>query len=307
MYSSKQNRKRMFLSFILAFIFHGLIFVSVQYFIPLETEAVEEYKGPLIVTIDRPIPSEPVKVVEELSPKVQKITEREVVPEKREKLVPETSQKDPVPKIATEDKGASYETYKPFRQDTEIDMVPYEKYDDAVISPTDKEGVLPRIPSRSYEEEESKNDQDLPFQSQSETQEETLAFKMDRLDQAIDGVEKTGTVSEEVEKEQKIKKAPPAEELVIVWDDASSERMLTYAGPDPKIPSWVQKEGLTLKSAISFAVTPEGHTTSVHIRISSGYSDVDTALLNAVRKMKFNPEPGNKRVTGTITYIISPK
>jgi TonB family protein len=164
--------------------------------------------------------------------------------------------------------------------------------------------VLPRIPSRSYEEEESRNDNDLPFQPQSETQEDTLAFKMDRLDQAIDGVEKSGTVSE---REQKIKKAPPSEELVIVWDDASSERMLTHAGPDPKIPLWVQKEGLTLKSAISFAVTPEGHTTSVQIRISSGYSDVDTALLNAVRKMKFNPEPSNKRVTGTITYIISPK
>ena len=295
----------MFLSFVLAFIFHGLIFVSVQYLIPLETEAVEEYKGPLIVTIERPIPSEPVKVVEPAAPKVQKIIEEEVVPEKRVKVEPKTDQKKPIPQIATENKGAAYETYKPFRQDTEIDLVPYEKYDDAVISPTDEEGVLARIPSRSYEEEESKDD--LPFQPRSETQEETLAFKMDRLDQAIDGVEKTGSVSDRVGREQKIIETLPGEEPVIVWDDASSERMLTYAGPDPKIPSWVQKEGLTLKTAISFAVTPEGHTISVKIRISSGYSDVDTALLNAVRKMKFNPEPSNKRVTGTITYIISPK
>jgi len=98
------------------------------------------------------------------------------------------------------------------------------------------------------------------------------------------------------------------ERIDIVWDQSSSERKLLFSPPRPDVPSWVKNEGLDLEVVVRFSVTPEGNTTGVEIERpsgSSGFSDVDTSVIEAVRKLKFMPVDTTKLATGKITYIIS--
>jgi TonB family protein len=60
----------------------------------------------------------------------------------------------------------------------------------------------------------------------------------------------------------------------------------------------VQQEGLSPKVMVSFEVTPQGLTKSLKVETSSGYSDVDAAVLEVVRKLKFNPIKDDKVVRG---------
>jgi hypothetical protein len=50
----KQNKRRMLISILLAFVLHGLVFVAVQYGIRADEEEPEEQIGPIIVTLYEP-------------------------------------------------------------------------------------------------------------------------------------------------------------------------------------------------------------------------------------------------------------
>jgi len=312
MYAVKQNKKRMVLSLLIALFFHGMIFLTFQYLLPVIPDKIPEYTGPLLVTIERPW--QPVKIEKE-AVIIEKKSEAVQFPEleaqsvelieKQDKIPgPETQviQQQLPPVSTTEEKDVQIESAEAVVQDLSSGFIKQDRPQDI---PADDTGILPPIPKRSYKEEEK--DASIPFQPSSEITGGTLAFDLDQLDRAIEKGQETPESAEEVKTTEGKKEIISPETPLIVWDDASSKRILTFSGPQPKIPSWVKREGLGLKVGISFAVTPEGHTTSVEIRISSGYSDVDTAILDAVRKMKFNPDPGSKIVTGTITYIIRPK
>jgi TonB family protein len=99
----------------------------------------------------------------------------------------------------------------------------------------------------------------------------------------------------------------PSGSPVISWEDADVQRSLVSAGPSPDIPQWVKREGIDLKVVVSFSVTAGGQTTQVSTALSSGYTDVDSAVLDSVRKMKFNPVPGADPARGTVSYLIRTK
>ena len=74
------------------------------------------------------------------------------------------------------------------------------------------------------------------------------------------------------------------------------------------IPKWVSEAGLRLSLEISFVLTPQGVLHSVQKVKSSGYSDVDSAVLDAVRRWKFRPAPaGAGTVQGIVSYLIVPR
>ncbi|MBA7639490.1 hypothetical protein ES703_47148 [subsurface metagenome] len=313
MYAVKQNKKRMLLSLLIALFFHGMIFLTFQYLLPVIPDEIPEYTGPMLVTIERPW--QPVKIEKEaviIEKKSEAVQSPELeaqsveLIEKQDKIPgPETRViQQQLPPVSTiEEKDVRIESDEAVVQDLSGGFIKQDRPQDVRA---DDAGILPPIPKRPYKEEEK--DASIPFQPSSEIT-GTLTFDPDQLDGAIEKGQETLESAEEVKTAEKKKEIISPETPLIVWDDASSKRILTSSGSQPEIeiPYWVKREGLDLRVGISFAVTPEGHTTPVEIRISSGYSDVDTAILDAVRKMTFNPDPGSKIVTGTITYIISPK
>jgi TonB family protein len=93
----------------------------------------------------------------------------------------------------------------------------------------------------------------------------------------------------------------------IVWENSALGRE-PLSMPRPVIPAWVSNAGLRLELEIDFALTPQGVLRSVRVSKSSGYSDVDSSVLDAVRRWKF--KPGGKRdetVNGRVSYLILPR
>jgi TonB family protein len=94
----------------------------------------------------------------------------------------------------------------------------------------------------------------------------------------------------------------------ITWEQpaAGRDRALVSA-PLPKLPAWVSEQGLTLTVRVSFTVAAEGNITQARIAQGSGYSDVDAAVLDAVMKWRFSPEPGAAAIRGSVPYTIRPR
>jgi TonB family protein len=96
------------------------------------------------------------------------------------------------------------------------------------------------------------------------------------------------------------------EGIGILWDDPSQGREPTYT-PRPQIPAWVSEQGLSLQVVVSFELAPQGVLRDVKVEQSSGYSDVDAAVLEALRRWKFRPVSSSRTVTGRIPYTIIPR
>jgi TonB family protein len=181
----------------------------------------------------------------------------------------------------------------------------------------------PVMPDETLAPVQEKPGKTLPFEPSAELEPDTLAFDMDQLDKAIEHGKDETEVTRKTEPDLKPavdsgadsalktsgerRDAPSSKAPLIEWHEEGQKRTLIFAGPKPDIPNWVKEEGLDLKIAVLFAVTPEGHTTSVSVGESSGYPDVDSAVLEVVRKMRFKPAKVSENVTGTIRYIISTK
>ena len=97
----------------------------------------------------------------------------------------------------------------------------------------------------------------------------------------------------------------PAGGFVIQWEDPAQGR-LPLSAPLPKLPEWVSRRGQRLKVIVGFFLTPQGILTNVTVEESSGYSDVDAAVIEAVRRWKFNPVSGSRNVRGRVPYLITP-
>src|SRR5208283_2487696 len=91
----------------------------------------------------------------------------------------------------------------------------------------------------------------------------------------------------------------------VVWDqpDANKGRVL-LSRVDPKLPSWVSKQGLTLSVTISFVLMPDGVVSIASMARSSGYADVDSAFIDAIRRWKFTAAKDAGPVTGLIPYVV---
>jgi TonB family protein len=58
---------------------------------------------------------------------------------------------------------------------------------------------------------------------------------------------------------------------------------------------------------ISFVLTPDGILTGFKVKKSSGYPEVDAAVVDALRRWRFPAVIGTENVSGEITYYISPR
>jgi TonB family protein len=91
----------------------------------------------------------------------------------------------------------------------------------------------------------------------------------------------------------------------ISWDKpaAGRERKL-LAAPKPKLPAWVGTQGLTLRVVVSFSVSPEGVVSQPRLEKSSGFSDVDASVVEAVRLWRFSADQSAPLIRGRVPYEI---
>jgi len=91
----------------------------------------------------------------------------------------------------------------------------------------------------------------------------------------------------------------------VVWEkpDANAGRTLRST-PLPWIPSWVGAQGLTLSVTVGFTLQPDGVMAAVTLEQSSGYADVDSAVIDAIRRWRFNAAKVTTSVRGIIPYVI---
>jgi TonB family protein len=96
------------------------------------------------------------------------------------------------------------------------------------------------------------------------------------------------------------------EGVSILWENPALGREPTSM-PRPVIPKWVSEAGLRLTVEFDFVLTPQGVLNAVHLRKSSGYSDVDSAVWEALLRWKFKPVASRAEVKGRVGYLILPR
>lgn len=331
----KQKRRRMLISILLAFVFHGLVFVAVHYGIRADEEEPEEQIGPIIVTLYEPSQAQTQQAALEQEQGAERETMAVGEPKRRDRRLkdsktetrdereqfasepapttppetghPEISREEPTPRLERQDPGfrPSEDLLQRGGEQEQSELEALEEYgrvEDWVE--TDEAFVI----DKEWEQEEDVRETGPVLPTRPDEDEE-LAFNMESLDRAIEegGDGDTGAGITDAEKGGQRVATRDSGVPKITWEDASQGRTLLSSGGLPKIPEWVKREGLDLSVEVSFSVTPEGHTTSLVVNRSSGYPDVDAAVLETVRKLRFNPIRGDRYARGKISYLISTK
>ncbi len=95
---------------------------------------------------------------------------------------------------------------------------------------------------------------------------------------------------------------PGEQPFQISWEDPAQGRKPVRT-PIPDLPPQA-KQGQRLTVVVEFILTPQGFISTVNRVRSSGYTEVDTAVVNAVRKWTFEPVRSDRSVKGQVTYTI---
>ncbi|HUT65139.1 MAG TPA: TonB family protein [Spirochaetota bacterium] len=305
---SKQGAGRFMLSIMFALLFHGLLFIVLQWVYPLKPEEELEYTGPIYVTIEE---FEPVVVKK--APEITEISSPPAVEEtvklpKPQPTIPQVERPKSPTLVPSVPRETAPKAVVPRALEPAEDEVLTEGIRRVIIPADEKLPAGLEVPTLT----ENQKPASVPpeFLTKEDT-EKPSQFNLSRLDDAlVTDSDKTPQTSAEGSAASTV----PTEGVavskggpVITWEEEGEERSLLSPIKNPEIPSWVNKEGLNLDIVVSFAVTPEGHTSSIKVERSTGYPDVDASVLDTVRKLKFNPVSGDRTVRGRINYMIRTK
>jgi TonB family protein len=190
--------------------------------------------------------------------------------------------------------------------------------DERYLPPEQQAYQSPPAPTRTTREPVPAREVPTPRQAEvrpAEESDESSVLDLRTLDSSLSRSDSTGTGSGSREGGPATQPATGAqstsaqegrEGIVILWDDPSQGREPTFT-PRPQIPGWVSEQGLRLQVVVSFQLTPQGVLQDVKVVQGSGYSDVDTAVLEALRRWKFRPVSSSRTVTGRVPYTIVPR
>jgi TonB family protein len=328
----KHERRQISLSMLAAFFAHCLVLIAFLRFIPAIMERADRYTGPITVTVEgleaaapgvapspaagsppaavpspaagSPPKAEPAKPAGiALNAGAARSSAPDASSAEKTPAAPETAWVKPAP-LRKEDDPA----YGAVRDRKNLGKVPEARSDD-VAAPNI---VVPKAPASPAPQ----TGKEGGFKQETVVEEGPMLFDRNVLDKlgkslGTSGAD-AGSAAGGPAKAQKGGDSGPAGSPDITWEIAGVQRKLRAKPPDldSDIIRWVQKERLNLEVVVSFSVTAEGQTTPVTtagLSGSSGYPDVDTAVLDAVRKMAFFPAPGAGPAKGTIRYIIRTK
>lgn len=319
---SQHGGRRLSISLIIALLLHGIAFIVVQWLIPLTPEEELEYTGPLYVTIEEYEP-EIVKAEPEITEvtvpaqqtapsaaSIEAAAPEETVRSARPRTIIPQAVERPEPSLSTPpeyiQRPTVPHTTQPAEEERIIEGIR------RVIIPAEEEKLPAGLEVPTLEE--SSEPATLPPEFLDVEEEKPLHFNLSRLDEALVTDQEMDSEAAAVDEGGRVAPGTPTGAAgsdaaspgapVITWEEEGHKRVLLSPINRPEIPSWVEQEGLNLRVLVSFAVTPEGHTTSLRVERSSGYSDVDASILETVRKLRFNPVATDRNVLGRIDYLI---
>jgi TonB family protein len=313
-------RERLVVSVFLAILVHFILLLVFQLVLKIERTRIPEYTGPLYVTLGE-TPDE--------APVIEKAEEpRQLPPMEREQPRVEQSSTEqaqgsvasslpllrPVPTPETTRESTS----RPRTGLRFLDQPETPSSDERYLPP-DQEGYQ-SPPAQSQTQREPAPSREVPALRESEVRpseesDESSVLDLRRLDSSLTQSDDTGSRSGSLEGgpaaqpttgAQSTSAQEGREGIVILWDDPSQGREPTYT-PRPQIPAWVSDQGLRLQVVVSFELTPQGVLRDVKVEQGSGYSDVDAAVLEALRRWKFRPVSSARTVTGRVPYTIIPR
>ncbi len=290
------ERRRFLISLGLAVALHVLILLVLQLVVKLESHRVPRYSGPLFVRI------EAVPVLAETVLEPARPVRVEPLPSAPAGPAPSAVPEPALPGVApAEARAVTPERIEPgFTPPEEETAV---LAGEPQVTPLDvQEGFPPGFPG--------------PEPAAPEAEEpEKPSLILDKLDRALEQRGENGAGQERpgpaAPTEGSVKGTEAAEEAEsgdfrIKWDDPAEGREATRK-PLPSLPEWVSRQGQPLSVEVSFILTPQGIPTGLKTEKSSGYSEVDSAVLGALRRWKFKRVNSTRNVSGRVTFIISPR
>jgi len=326
------NRKRLMISIVLALGIHGIIFFVLNYFLPPQLGPEDVYTGPVIVTIDLPKP--PPAKIEKRTERIESPVKERIPPQQPPK--PEKQEKEIVkqqkgPPAVSEEKEIPKEISRmvpvqPSRPSPPASRIVEEK------TRVEEESEISEEQFAPWFEEQSKRTLEVPkkispeelakrhladiekgktagevFKPEVVLEEEKPLVDIEKFESAYgesgspEGAESEGG---KLPGKGEVSGAFVGKYSEISWENPTSGRKLLSEIPEPDIPEWVKKRGFDLKVVIRFSVSPKGTVSSTEVKVSSGYSDVDASVVDAVRKLRFTPvkEPGEE--WGEIEFLI---
>ncbi len=310
-------RERLVVSVLLAILVHFILLLVLQLVLKLERTRIPEYTGPLYVTLGE-TPDE--------APVIEKAEEpRQLPPMEREQPRVEQSSTElggaasglpllrPVPTPETTRES----TTAPRTGLRFLDQPETPSSDERYLPPEPEGYQSPPAPTQTTREPVPA--QEVPALGQAEVRpaeeaEQPSVLDLGSLDSSLTQTDDAGTqsgtrdggpTSQPTTGEQSTSAQEGREGIVILWDDPSQGREPTYT-PRPQIPGWVSEQGLRLQVVVSFGLTPQGVLRDVKVEQGSGYSDVDAAVLEALRRWKFRPVSSTRTVKGRVPYTIIP-
>ena len=279
-------RERLVISVFLAILTHFVLLLVLQLVLKFERSRIPEYSGPLYVTLGE---------TPDVAPVIEKAQEPKQLPrmEREQPRVEQEPTEQARPEQSSESSGLprirSVPTPRTTQETTERPRTGL-RFLDPVETPSSDERYLPpereALQSPPAQVETSRQPvpaQEVPAPRQSEVrpqeeQDQPSVLDLRRLDSSLTETD-TGTGTESGSRE---------------------------GGPTSQ-PATGAAQGLRLKVVVSFVLTPQGVLRDVTVEQGSGYSDVDSAVLEALRRWKFRPVASTRTVTGRVPYTISPR
>lgn len=307
-----RERERITVSFLIALSIHLLLFLVLQLVVRFEESRIRDYSGPLFVQIES-------EVVPTIRSKPSEEKQREKVPEQS----PAESREQPAGaetglEIVEPEKSVDSYLYDSPLPEWSAVAPPSEVTPQSVYP----EETIPSLPRPPEDSEEAvapapPSTPPPPGVKPLPSDEYSSMLPLEQIDRLLAEQQGDGDSSEPVPETPAGKTRPDDGEsarqptdpdqsgFVIEWEDPTAGRE-AVSMVLPEIPQWVSEKGLRLKVVVTFVLTPQGILSSVHLEETSGYSDVDTAVLVAVRKWKFKAVNSNRQVRGRLPYKIIP-
>jgi TonB family protein len=324
--AEKQYRKRFALATALALLFHAAVFLAVQYLLPLRIETLPEYGGPITVTIGEneaaAAPAAPAEVDAGVpNPPARSETRPPEAPraEAGSPSVTAAAAKPPRPVVESREVP---KTFEPVLSERPLKIKPLPDKPPLVKLPPMEESAdnpLPFEPKTTVAE--SPSSINITKNNEAPAKTKLVASADSSPSAKVKGGSKGSSQSESEsgksatgEKQRGQGEASSTDGAgaspagsPLTWEIDGPQREIFKAATLPKIPNWVYEAAIDLTVIVTFEVTPEGQTTGILTAKSSGYADVDAAVLDEVRKMVFYPAPGAGISRGTVNYIIDTK
>ena len=330
------SRIRLLVAVAGSIIFHMILFIIFQNFNLISENKIEEYSGPVYVTLD--VMEE--RPVQKKAQGILKTSDRSRITDKAEESVPNpasaakltenlskqvaekatnTSVSQAIVKAGNDTaKVQNFQSSLYPSTNKEVSLI--KKGERASVTVNDNKGLISGIQEERPKVNEQKvkgNEEEekaIPFKPGVEIEEEPLAFNMEELKQ--EGGTKSAGVNVKVQtpesgyskgfKSEYTEGTEDIENSKVIWERPGIKRKVISYGPKPDIPEWVKKEGLKLEITLLFNVDPEGHVLGFKVLESSGYTEIDALMMESVRRIVFEPIPVDRIDRARITYIILP-